>query len=297
MLSKAIHKRLNPSKHVLLEPREFYHSILKKRIMDDPEVSQNTILSDLNGYRWHTYTVLEQEHGLADAVPILPPDGEVNKKIFFLGNCTMPQAGGRFATQIIDAVKTGEWLHKYGRIKFVVWADEEFRVRVLPGNLQYYQRYSFIADHFSKITEIAGVPVARVRRFLQTDLSDREKPMAGVLKTGVKKPTMRSLQERERAALDPLSKEIFDQLDSFEKGNIKHELEENPLEPEAPKPGKRIGKADYKLNAFRDIQMIKDKGIELQWATRSRNPIPLTYAQDFSPPVSPSPPVLKGSFH
>ncbi|RPA75510.1 S-adenosyl-L-methionine-dependent methyltransferase [Ascobolus immersus RN42] len=292
IFSKALNRRLKPSKHILMEPREFYHPLLKKRFSESISADDsNILLTSLNGYRWGTYTVLEKDYGL-DKIPVTSWDegSDFNKKILFIGNCTMDQNGQRFATQLLDSIKTGEWLYKFGRVRFLTWVDDEFRHRILPGNMQHIQRYSFVADQHTETTEVAGVPIARVRKFIKSETPNAEKALIskGILMSGEKRRIKGTVQSRERAALPEPDKDIYDILSNMDEAEMKEKEESEQSVPEGlddpNKPEVEVGRRDYKYIAYRDSVMLEEKGIKLQWDSRKREPVNLDYETDFCPP-------------
>ncbi|KAF8423860.1 hypothetical protein EV426DRAFT_717279 [Tirmania nivea] len=159
LFSRVLNELVQPSKHILLEPYQSFNDVLTERmITNSPTPSCTTTLLNLDGYDWASYDKLITEGHL---VPIVVPHEEgVNKSILFVANLLMKGLDGeRFLTQIIEHIGSNHWIHRYGRIRMLVWVPDSGKARVMPRKFKDRTRMGVITDIAAEVKELAGEEV------------------------------------------------------------------------------------------------------------------------------------------
>lgn len=157
-----VHEKVKPSRHILLEPNKAYNERLKRILIDNPPVPPpargpkcETTLLNLDGYEWNTYSEIISKRLLDPKT--LPPSQGVNTDILFIANLLLKGLDGeRFLTQIIEATIPNQWLHRYGRIRMLVWVPDSVKVRFLPRMMKDRTRTAVINELCTDTRELAG---------------------------------------------------------------------------------------------------------------------------------------------
>lgn len=145
ILSAAIQKKIQPRRHILLEPNKAFHPILRKTILE-PQLSPatTTLLTSLNGYSWKTLEKLANSK-ILDA-KALKHEESVNTDILFVGDMTMGQTGDRFVNQLIEAVYNRNWIQQYGRVAMLACIHDTSRNRITPPDAYWRTKVSVMTE-------------------------------------------------------------------------------------------------------------------------------------------------------
>lgn len=194
--SAALHDRIKPRQHILLEPEVRYAPWIKE-FMDERPGSQ---WLPRDGYRWDTYTKLffPETCGKKEKYPTIdpkyvPPEEGVNPDILFTGNLSM-RKGDLLVAQFLNTCALGGWVQKYGRVRFIVWVQDATKVRYLPRAANGRGRATVITEAACRVQEIVssgevmtgkGYPKVRVEADANGGLFIEEMPpLPGTIPTG-----------------------------------------------------------------------------------------------------------------
>ncbi|KAK6363156.1 Mitochondrial transcription factor 1 [Orbilia blumenaviensis] len=183
--SRELNKAVKPSKHILLEHEEGFVPFLEQTCTDPSfEIIQNDF------YDWNTFDKLIKE-GKINPKKMKFEDG-VNKTLLVTGMLHKEVKGDRFMAQILDSLAQRDWVFRYGRIKFLVWLDEEMVARYLPRTFGRRNRAAVMVEAFTDVREMASPPPiftwADHRFFFRMDVWNRpgHTPNKQDVATGVK---------------------------------------------------------------------------------------------------------------
>lgn len=168
--SAALHERLQPRTHVLLEPEASCRTSLAERL--GRKHPRMTIL-DLNGHNWDTYdAIFTHQHLYAspDHMPratYTPPAAGLNHQLLFVGNFTRLSNSRRFVSQILSTCFLQSWLQRFGRVRFLLWLQSGDTDRLLPPLVQARTRPSILTDACCDLTIVATTPGIRAGKGYQ----------------------------------------------------------------------------------------------------------------------------------
>lgn len=157
--SAALNKRLNPRSHILLEPEVRYKPIMKEFTASHP----GSYWLPLDGYDWNTYSKLfasglpwPVEHDFLPLDPMfVPPEDGINTDIIFTANLSMAGSDGdRLLAQFLACCALGQWVQKFGRVRFLVWVQDALRDRYLPRGVGGRNRAAVMAETVADVQEV-----------------------------------------------------------------------------------------------------------------------------------------------
>ncbi|KAK6509387.1 Mitochondrial transcription factor 1 [Arthrobotrys musiformis] len=170
VFSRELNRAIQPSKHILLEHEPDFIPFLE-RTCTDP--SFEIIQKDF--YEWGTFDNLVSS-GKVNPKKVPFEDG-INKTLLITGMLHKEVKGDRFMAQILDAIAQQNWVFKYGRIKFLLWVDEEMVARYLPRTFGRRNRAAVMVEAFTNVRELASPPPfytwADHRFFFRMDIWNR----------------------------------------------------------------------------------------------------------------------------
>lgn len=164
--SAALNKRLNPRSHILLEPEVKYGPIMKQFTASHP----GSHWLPLDGYDWNIYSDLfpsdtsqPVDHDFPRLNPIyVPPEEGMNTDIIFTANLSMAGVEGeRLLAQFLTCCALGQWVQKFGRVRFLVWVQDAVRDRYLPRGIGGRNRAAVMAETVADVQEVVSAKVPR----------------------------------------------------------------------------------------------------------------------------------------
>lgn len=167
--SAALHRRLKPRHHTLLEPRQEYYGDLNAFTKQNPAAYH----VKLNGYDWATYNALFSGSHSKRYFPLnfvppkiakIPWEDGVNNDLLFTGNVTVPAEGDRLIAQFLSCCALESWVQQFGRVRFLVWVHETITARYLPTLIQFRARMNAMAEAVCEIKPVAEVKLSRTGR-------------------------------------------------------------------------------------------------------------------------------------
>ncbi|CUS12270.1 unnamed protein product [Tuber aestivum] len=171
IFSAALHERLQPKQHILLEPIEIYGEGMR----EFQKTYKNSWYIPLDGYDWNTYNQL-----FSDKPPPPPwPDGfptpniqtaasgDINSELLFVGNMGKSVKSERLIAQFVSCCALGSWVQRYGRVRFLLWVPDSIRDKYLPRSIAARARPAATAEAIVDITEIATSNLIRQGRGFQ----------------------------------------------------------------------------------------------------------------------------------
>lgn len=170
--SAALSERLKPRSHILLEPEVRY-----KPIMDEFTASHpGSYWLPLDGYDWNIYPQIfasnpprpkwaaNQEFPPFNPLTVPPSDG-INTDIIFTANLSMNGSEGeRLLAQFLTCCPLGQWVQKYGRVRFLVWVQDALRDRYLPRGIGGRNRAAVVAETVAEVHEVVSSETVRSGR-------------------------------------------------------------------------------------------------------------------------------------
>lgn len=158
-MSQILNELVQPSRHILLEPNQSFHPYLhEKLVKNSPSKGMydcDTHISALDGYNWESYYKLVEDKILEPVM--VPPSEGLNTSLLFVGNLLMKGIDGdRFLAQIVEAIGMGHWIHRYGRVRMLLWVPDSFKIRFLPRVMKERSRMSVTTQICADVTELAG---------------------------------------------------------------------------------------------------------------------------------------------
>ncbi|RVD80791.1 uncharacterized protein DFL_008682 [Arthrobotrys flagrans] len=151
LFSRELNKAIKPSKHILLEHEPDFVPFLQRTCTDR---SFEIIQKDF--YNWKTFDDLVNDRKINPAK--VPFEKGVNKTLLITGMLHKEVKGDRFMAQILDAIAQKTWVFRYGRIKFLLWVDEEMVARYLPRTFGRRNRAAVMVEAFTDLRELASPP-------------------------------------------------------------------------------------------------------------------------------------------
>ncbi|CAZ82702.1 unnamed protein product [Tuber melanosporum] len=172
VFSAALHERLQPKQHILLEPEEFYGD----RMREFQKTYKNSWYIPLDGYDWNTYNQLFSDNPPPPPWPdnfpkpriqaTTSPD-DVNSDLLFVGHMGKSEKSERLIAQFINCCALGTWIQQYGRVRFLLWVPDSIKDRYLPRSIASRARPAASAEAVVDITEVASSNVIRTGRGFQ----------------------------------------------------------------------------------------------------------------------------------
>lgn len=160
--SAAINKRIKPRSHILLEPEVRYEPIMKKFTKSHP----GSYWLPLDGYDWNTYSKLFASKPPGSPWPAdfpslnplsVPPEDGINTDIIFTANLSMAGSDGdRLLSQFLTCCALGQWVQQFGRVRFLVWAQDALRDRYLPRGVGGRNRTTVVAETVAEVHEVVS---------------------------------------------------------------------------------------------------------------------------------------------
>ena len=160
IFSAALHERLQPKQHILLEPEGAYGD----RMREFQKRYKNSWYVPLDGYNWDTYNELFSK------VPLPPPwpdkfprpdirttlsSEDVNSDLLFVGHLGKSAKSERLVAQFISCCALRSWIQRYGRVRFLLWVTDSIRDRYLPWKIVARKGPTAKAEAIIDITEVA----------------------------------------------------------------------------------------------------------------------------------------------
>ncbi|RPA98759.1 S-adenosyl-L-methionine-dependent methyltransferase [Choiromyces venosus 120613-1] len=161
IFSAALHERLKPKQHILLEPQPAY----LERMNDFKKVYKNSTHVPLDGYDWDTYNEMFSED------PPKPPwpdefdklniksssvHDAVNNQLLFVGTLGTSTKNERLMAQFISCCALGTWIQQFGRVRFLLWVSDSIRDKYLPRSIAARARPAVTAEAVVDIVEVAS---------------------------------------------------------------------------------------------------------------------------------------------
>jgi len=172
IFSAALHERLQPKQHILLEPEKRYGD----RMREFQELYENSWYVPLDGYNWDTYKELFSKDQLPPPWPnkftkpkiktSLSTEG-INPDLLFVGHMSKSPKSQRLMAQFISCCTVGSWIQRYGRVRFLLWVPDVVRDRYLPRSIAARTRPSAWAEAIVDITEVATSNEIRTGKGIQ----------------------------------------------------------------------------------------------------------------------------------
>ncbi|EPS39144.1 hypothetical protein H072_7059 [Dactylellina haptotyla CBS 200.50] len=150
--SKALNDAVKPKKHILLEPEAVFKPFLDRVCTHE---SFEFVNKDL--YMWSTVDDLIAK-GLLTTQPV-PPEEGVNKTLIITGVLHKDVKGDRFMAQILDNIGKKDWLFKFGRVKCLLWIDDDQVARYIPRTFGRRNRAAVLAQAFTDMRILAQPPM------------------------------------------------------------------------------------------------------------------------------------------
>jgi len=169
IFSAALHERLKPKQHILLEPVEAYGDTMR----EFQKTYKNSWYVPLDGYDWGTYNKLFSEDPLPPPWPNKFPKPEIkaslssediNADLLFVGHMGKLAKSERLMAQFISCCALGSWIQRYGRVRFLLWVPDTIKDKYLPRSITTRARPSATAEAIVDITEVATSNVIRTGR-------------------------------------------------------------------------------------------------------------------------------------
>lgn len=168
--SAVLNKRLKPRSHILLEPEIRYEPIMKEFTESHP----GSYWLPIDGYDWNTYPKLfaseppqppwPADFPLLDPLSVPPEDG-INTDIIFTANLSMAGSDGdRLLAQFLSCCALGQWVQQFGRVRFLIWAQDALRDRYLPRGVGGRNRTAVIAETVAEVHEVVSSMTPRTGR-------------------------------------------------------------------------------------------------------------------------------------
>ncbi|PUU83562.1 ribosomal RNA adenine dimethylase-domain-containing protein [Tuber borchii] len=160
IFSAALHERLKPKQHILLEPEEKFGDSMR----EFQETYKNSWYVPLDGYNWDTYSELFSKDPLPPPWPDKFPKPEiktspssegVNADLLFVGQMGKSIRSERLISQFISCCALGTWVQRYGRVRFLLWVTDSIKDRYLPRSIAARARPAATAEAIVDITEVA----------------------------------------------------------------------------------------------------------------------------------------------
>ena len=162
IFSAALHERLKPKQHILLEPEAKFGD----RMREFQETYKNSWYVPLDGYNWDIYSQLFSKGPL----PLPPPWPDkfpkpeiktslasegVNADLLFVGQMGKSIKSERLIAQFISCCALGSWIQQYGRVRFLLWVTDSIKDKYLPRSIAARARPAAMAEAIVDITEVA----------------------------------------------------------------------------------------------------------------------------------------------
>ena len=161
IFSAALHERLQPKQHILLEPEGAYGD----RMREFQKKYKNSWYVPLDGYNWDTYSSLFSKDPLPPPWPDKFPrpdirttlsSEDVNTDLLFVGHMGKSTKSQRLVAQFISCCGLGSWIQRYGRVRLLLWVTNSIRDRYLPWSIAAKTRPAATAEAIIDITEVAA---------------------------------------------------------------------------------------------------------------------------------------------
>ena len=160
IFSAALHERLQPRQHILLEPEKIYEDRMRKF----QEMYENSWYVPLDGYDWGIYNALFSEGPLPPPWPsgfpkpkikTSPSSEGINTDLLFVGHMGKSLKTERLIAQFISYCALGSWIQRYGRVRFLLWVPDAIKDKYLPRSIAARARPAATAEAIVDISEVA----------------------------------------------------------------------------------------------------------------------------------------------
>ncbi|KAG0632790.1 hypothetical protein HOY80DRAFT_1141881 [Tuber brumale] len=172
IFSAALHERLQPKQHILLEPEKKYGG----RMMEFQKMHENSWYIPLDGYDWNTYNELFSDNPPPPPWPdnfpkprirAMPSLDDVNTDLLFVGHLGNSEKTERLIAQFVSCCALGSWIQQYGRVRFLLWVPDSIKDKYLPRSIASRARPAASAEAVVDITEVASSYAIRKGRGFQ----------------------------------------------------------------------------------------------------------------------------------
>ncbi|KAG9760177.1 S-adenosyl-L-methionine-dependent methyltransferase, partial [Aureobasidium melanogenum] len=184
--SQKIHERLQPRRHLLLEPDERYLDPFIKPLLDQKDSAyRHTTLSGAapKGY-FDTYDKIFNDHLLPARDPLSGHDPrlrEPNNSLLVIGNLVRRYTDIRTGSNAVafpnlilhhlaEAAQTNIMFQRYGLVRVLLWLPDEIKASILPDSVLHRTGYSINLESAFDIAEIVGSDRSQLSR---TDLNKK----------------------------------------------------------------------------------------------------------------------------
>ncbi|CAR22842.1 RNA polymerase specificity factor [Lachancea thermotolerans CBS 6340] len=169
--SAIFHNRFKPLQHVLMDARPDFVKHLRGLSSTQNDSFQ---LYGKDPYEWQSYTdLIDVEKKF---VPSKRSLDSIHDEFLVLANLTGMVGEGLFM-QWLACVGNRNWLHRFGRVKMLVWVLESTAMKILarPGD-QLRSKCSVVADTFTDTKLVATMETKNLHKFGQ-GVIDSHKPV------------------------------------------------------------------------------------------------------------------------
>lgn len=216
--SRALHEAVQPRKHVFLDlDGDFYEPFLHD-LLDKPNVE----MVKKSGVIWKNLEDVVVEHfpqqtkiaDLTAAAAEPPPRNDTLLVTANLSTCPkrtyrgFDNVGTMVLYQFLSSIRQGSLLQQYGRVRFLVWANDDEKHRLLPRSILRRRRAAFEAELSCEwLHEVAGdVADVHGRTALRDDWLSIESCAAAIGRmqaAGMVMPAGRESSTYQRVMADP----------------------------------------------------------------------------------------------
>ncbi|KAG9696593.1 S-adenosyl-L-methionine-dependent methyltransferase, partial [Aureobasidium melanogenum] len=184
--SQKIHQRLQPRRHLLLEPDERYlHPFIKPLLDQKDSAYRHTTLSGAapKGY-FDTYDKIFNDHLLPARHPLPVHDPrlrEPNNSLLVIGNLVRRYTDIRTGSNAVafpnlilhhlaEAAQTNIMFQRYGLVRVLLWLPDEIKASILPDSVLHRTGYSINLESAFDIAEVVGSDRSQLSR---TDINKK----------------------------------------------------------------------------------------------------------------------------
>lgn len=273
--SKSLHDRLQPRKHILVEPDASVYQPFLTDLLAKPNVE----LVAKSGVVWTQLAEVLEEH-LSDQVP---RTGEAlqerNDTLLVTANLAWPAAtslygftslGAMISYQFITAIFNSSIFQKYGKVRMLLWLNEDDKTRFLPRVITRRRRPAFLAEMGCEwFHEIAGpdVPVDfRASRDQWLDVESAADTLARMNAYGIKMPSYREPLHHQRVLQNPdlIGQKLAGVYAPLTARSLHVEL----AELLSGKPSRRKSRSDAPVDTQARIKKLQARKLEIDMSHR-----------------------------
>lgn len=201
--SSKLHDFLQPRRHVLLEPDNFYDRFLQPLInapnskyVRGPAVQ--SVMSTLAGVLERPHEILPEQHAFEQGDPRL---NQPNTSLLLVVNLSRTRGknfrSAYFLTrEILDLLTASAWthtgIHRYGQVRMLAWMGEYYKARLMPRELNDVDSYGLSFQYRTDTRIVADNPGPRLHREgTSLDLASAVRVADKMRASGIKIPTNR----------------------------------------------------------------------------------------------------------